>query len=291
MIGFLIGEALRDLARAGRVAVAAVALIALSLGTVGAFWLLSTNLGAAVAQWRDGLRVIAYLKDEPGPAAGRLVDRVRRLEGVGTARYVSKAEALNRLKGGLGARASVADSLPENPLPASIEVTPVAGVATSEAMRALVARLAALPEVEDVQGGTAWIERASHWQRLLQLVGVGIGLLLGLAAVVTITTATTLALHSRREEIEIMRLVGASEAVIRLPLLLQGVAQGLLGAAVAVVVLFGVHRLLRPLMEPLAALTFGLTHVAFLSDAAVAGLMAAGALLGGLGGLVAKGRA
>jgi hypothetical protein len=74
-------------------------------------------------------------------------------------------------------------------------------------------------------------------------------------------------------------------------LLLQGVAQGLLGAGVAVLVLFGVHRILQPLMEPLAALTFGLPHVAFLSGAAVAGLLAAGALLGGLGGLVAKGRA
>jgi cell division transport system permease protein len=291
VIGFLIGEAVRDLARAGRVAVAAVALIALSLGIVGAFWLLSTNLGAAVARWREGLRVIAYLKDDPGPAAGRLVARVRRLEGVGDARYVSKAEALNRLRRGLGARASVAETLPENPLPASIEVTPTSGVATPDAMRALVERLGAMPEVEDVHGGTAWIERASHWQRLLQIVGVGIGLLLGLAAVVTITTATTLALHARREEIEIMRLVGASEAVIRLPLLLQGVAQGLLGAAVAVLVLFGVHRVLQPLMEPLAALTFGLPHVVFLSGAAVAGLLAAGALLGGLGGLVAKGRA
>src|SRR6185436_956221 len=175
VIGFLVGEAARDLARAGRVALAAVALIALSLGSVGAFWLLSTNLGAA--------------------------------------RYVSKAEALNRLKRGLGARAAAADVLPENPLPASIEVTPAAGAGTPEATRALLASLSAMPEIDDVHGGTGWVERAAHWQRLLQVIGIGVGLLLGLAAVVTITTATTLALHARREEIEIMRLVGASEAV------------------------------------------------------------------------------
>ena len=291
MIGFLVGEAARDLARAGRVALAAVVLIALSLGTVGAFWVLSTNLGVAVAQWRDGVRVIVYLKDDPGAGAGRLVDRVRRVEGVGEARYVSKAEALNRLKHGLGARAAAAEALPDNPLPASIEVTPGAGAETPDAMRALVERLVAMPEVEDVHGSTAWVERAAHWQRLIQIVGVGIGLLLGLAAVVTITTATTLALHARREEIEIMRLVGATEAVIRLPLLLQGVAQGLAGAALAVAVLSGVHRVLRPLMEPLAVLTLGLPHVAFLSGAAIAGLLAAGALLGGVGGVLAKGRA
>jgi cell division transport system permease protein len=292
VIGFLIGEAARDLVRAGRVAVAAVALIALSLGIVGAFWLLSVNLGAAAAQWHEGMRIIVYLKDDPGaPGPGQLVERLHRLDGVAEARYVSKAEALNRLKHGLGARVAVADSLPENPLPASIELTPSTGASTPEAMRALVARVAAMPEVEDVHGSTASVQRASHWQGLLQLIGVGIGALLGLGAIVTITTATTLALHARREEIEIMRLVGASEAVIRVPLMAQGIAQGLLGALLAVGALLFVHRALLPLLEPLAVLALGLSHVTFLSGAAVTALVAAGAVLGGVGGLLAKGRA
>jgi len=68
VLGFLVGEALRDLRRAGRVAVSAVVLITLSLGALGAFWLVSSNLDRAVAQWRHRVRIVAYLKREPAAA-------------------------------------------------------------------------------------------------------------------------------------------------------------------------------------------------------------------------------
>src|SRR5829696_5155186 len=133
MIGFLAGEALRDLRRAGRVAVSAIVLIMLSLGAVGSFLLLSGNLGAAVATWRDGLRVIVYLKHEPSTAASAaLVRKVEAVPGVGAVRYVSRADALAALKQVLGKDKSAADSLTSNPLPASIEVTPSAAGATPD---------------------------------------------------------------------------------------------------------------------------------------------------------------
>lgn len=292
MLGFLCGEALRDLVRAGWIALSSVLLIALSLLTLGGFWVFSTNLGGAVARWREQLRIIVYLKTEPSPAAaGVLGQRIRAAGDVAQVRYVSKAEALQTLRRQLGAQAAVADTLPQNPLPASFEVTLAETASTPEATRALVERLAALPEVEEVQGGTEWMERLTQLQRLLGLVGLGVGGVLGLAAILTVTTATTLVLHARREELDIMRLVGAPEAVIRLPLLLQGIGQGLLGALLALLGLVGAYRLVRPRLEPLVTLTLGLPHTAFLSPTAVATLLVSGALLGGVGGWLAKGRA
>ncbi len=88
-----------------------------------------------------------------------------------------------------------------------------------------------------------------------------------------------------------MRLVGAPEAVIRLPLLLQGIGQGLLGALLALLGLVAAYRLGRPRLEPLVTLTLGLPHTTFLSPTAVATLLVSGALLGGVGGWLAKGRA
>lgn len=291
MLGFVVGEALRDLRRAGRVAASAVVLITLSLVAVGAFWVLSSNLGRAVVEWRDRVRIIVYLKREP-PATEvpALMDRVQALPDVAGARYVSKAEALAALKRVLGKDAGVADQLPTNPLPASIEVTPTAAGATPDGAEALIQRLTALPEAEEVAGGAEWVERLAHWRRLLATIGLGIGATLALAAILTVTTSTTLVLHARRHETEIMRLVGAPEAAIRLPLLLQGLTQGLLGAVLALLALRLGHHLGAPWLEPLMSLTIGVPRLEFLTPPGMMTLLAAGAGLGAVGGWLARGR-
>ncbi len=291
MLAFLVGEALRDLRRAGRVGVSAVLLIALSLSALGGFWVFSLNLGRAVDQWRERVRVVGYLKDEP--SSSRLDELTRQIEampGVLRVRYVSKAEALKALKQSLGGQADVADQLPRNPLPASVEITPDADTATPEGTRALVRRLQTLPEIEEVQGGSQWVDGLAQFRRLFELVGLGVGAVLAAAAILTVTTATTLVLHLRRDEMEIMRLVGASETVIRLPRLLQGMAQGLLAAVIALAALEAAYALAAPRLEPLLPVTLGLQRAAFLSVPQMLLLMAGGAVLGAMGGLLARGR-
>lgn len=253
--------------------------------------MLSLNLGRAHAQWRERLRVVAYLKEEPPPeGVATLLKRIEALGGIQRLRYVGKQEALATLKRELGSHADVVDQLPTNPLPPSVEVTPAPTAATPEATRALVQRLSEFPEIEEVQGGAEWVERLAHWQRLLGGIGLGVGGVMALAAVLTVTTATTLVLHVRREEMEIMRLVGAPERVIRFPLLLQGLVQGLLGAAVALGGLWLAYTLAQPRLDSLLSLTLGLTQVAFLSPREAALLLGGGGILGAFGGLLAKGR-
>lgn len=291
MLAFVLSEALRDLRRAGRVAVSAVVLIALSLVALGAFWVLSANLGRAVAEWRDRVRIIVYLKREMPPVeVDALLQRVRAMPEVASARYVSKAEALASLKRVLGKDASVAEQLPVNPLPASVQVTPTAAGATPDGAGALVERLAGLREADEVAGGVEWVERLGQWQRLLATIGLGTGAVLALAAILTVTTSTTLVLHARRQETEIMRLVGAPEAVIRLPLLLQGLIQGLVGAGLALVALRVAHHVAAPHLEPLTSLTIGLPHLEFLTPVATVTILVAGAVLGAFGGTLARGR-
>jgi cell division transport system permease protein len=292
VFGFLLGEALRDLRRAGSVAVSAILLISLSLAALGAFWLLSSNLSQAVAQFRERVKVIVYLKREPStPEANALIERVRRMPGVAAVRYVGKTEALGTLKQVLGKDAAIADSLPQNPLPASLEITPTAEGSTLDGARALVTRLSALPETEEVGGGVEWMDRFAHGQRLLWLFALGVGAVLAGAAILTVATATALVLHARRDEMEIMRLVGAPEHVVRLPLLLQGMMQGLIGAVLAVWTLVGCYAIIGPRIEPLVTETLGITRLVFLRPLNVASLMVAGTLLGGLGGWLARGRA
>jgi len=120
VVGFLVGEALRDLRRAGRVAVSAIVLITLSLAALGGFWLVSSNLERAVSRWRDRVRIVVYLRREPSATdSAALVERVRGVPGVAGVTFVGKAEALRGLKQVLGKDASVVDQLPSNPLPAT----------------------------------------------------------------------------------------------------------------------------------------------------------------------------
>jgi cell division transport system permease protein len=212
------------------------------------------------------------------------------MPGVATVRYVSKAEALGTLKQVLGKDASVAEQLPTNPLPASLEVTLTAEGATPEGARALISGLSGLPEADEVAGGIDWIERLARGKRLLEIIGLSVGAVLALAAILTVTTATTLVLHLRRQELEIMRLVGAPELVVRLPLLLQGMMQGLAGAVMAIAVLVGVFIVGGPRLEPLVSQTLGLERLTFLKPQTVAMLMLAGTMLGGFGGWLARGR-
>jgi cell division transport system permease protein len=289
MLGFLVGEAFRDLRRAGRVAVSAVVLITLSLGALGGFWLVSSNIGRAVAKWRDQVRIVVYLKREPSAGdVAVLLDRVRAMPGVAGAVFIGKADALRSLKQVLGKDAGVVDQLPSNPLPASLEVTPSITAITPEGARDLLTRLAALTETDEVAGGGDWVERLAHWQRLLATIGLGVGAVLAVAAILTVTTATTLILHARRHETEIMRLVGASELTIRLPVLLQGMMQGLAGAVLALGALVITHSLVAPRLEPLVNLTLGLSKIVFLTPLGVLALLSAGTLLGGLGGWLAR---
>ncbi len=292
MLTFVLSETFRDVRRAGRVGVSAVVMIGFSLVALGGFWVLSANLGRAVAEWRDRVRIVVYLKREP-PAAEvpAVLERVLEVGGIASAVYVGKADALKSLAGALGKDAAVLEHLPSNPLPASITVTPTPEAATPEATRALLARLAAMPEAEEVVGGLEWVERLAHWRRLLQMIGLGVGALLGVAAILSVTTATTLVHHARRQETEIMRLCGAAEILIRLPLLLQGMFQGLVGALLALTLLVAAHRLIAPHLDPVLNLTVGLPHLYFLPAWNLGLLVVAGTLLGGLGGYLGRGAA
>src|SRR2546425_9837691 len=113
MLGFLVGEALRDLRRAGRVAVSAIVLITLSLAALGGFWLVSSNLDRAVAQWRDRVRIVVYLRREPPAADGAaLLERGRGIPGVAGAGFIGKAESLRGLQPLLGKGAGGVDPPP-----------------------------------------------------------------------------------------------------------------------------------------------------------------------------------
>lgn len=245
--------------------------------------LLSVVGGAAMLQarslltsWSQRAELTVYLAPQLTDSDGaRLVGRIAGLA-QGEARYVSADEALDRLAAALGEGAEELRALATNPLPPSIEVIPGAGAPPLEA---LVAKFEALEGVDEVDRGSEWGERFQRMARGVEAAGAVILPLLLIGAAVLAGSVVRLAVHERRREIEILRLVGATDAFIRAPFLVEGLLSGLVGGIVAAL---GLLALAAGVGDDLAALPAGASVdlLALASPLSLLAVVGAGALLG-----------
>ena len=193
-----------------------------------------------------------------------------------------------RLKADLGDLAGALEGLSQNPLPPTIEVRPRGSPAPS-AVRMLAARLARLPSVTDVDYGREWLDRLEALGRSLRIFGAGALLVVLGAALLVVANTIRLAVYARRDEIEIMKLVGATDGYVRMPFLLEGALQGLIGALLALGALHAVLRFLLPKATQAFAFAAG-TDAPQLLPVHGAALIGIGALVGFLGSWLAVGR-
>jgi cell division transport system permease protein len=266
----------------------AVVTIAVSLFLIGLFALLLANMGGILERFGREVRLTVYVAEGLGADGERaLLQRVRREPGVERAEPVSKQDALERFRRRLGGDAALLEGLEENPLPASIEVDLVPAERSAAGLASLSARLAALPGAAEVSHGHAWVEGYARALSLLRAAAFAIGGVLALAALVIVTNTIRLAVYARRDEIDILMLVGATRTFVSIPFLLEGLVQGVLGGLLALALVYGVFSLLGGPLQ--GAFTFLLGHAtpAFLGSGARAVLVAGGAALGVIGSAAA----
>lgn len=253
------------------VAVLSIGLVAAALGMA------ERLLGA----WAGEVRISVYLdRGADLAAAGAAVAALAPGRSV---EVVPAAEGLRRLAQGLGDEARLLDGVGADAIPDCVEVA-VPGITLDEA-RALSLRLRAVPGAADVDYGTAWLERLETFVRRARVAGVALLLLLGLATAVLVSNTLRLAVYARREEIEIMKLVGATDAFVGAPFLLEGALQGTLAGGLAAASLAGLQAALLPRLAaalgPLAAVTPGAVPpwpllLGVLGGGAAIGLLASG---------------
>jgi cell division transport system permease protein len=201
--------------------------------------------------------------------------------------YVSKEAALARFKQTFNDLARSIDTLGENPLPASYEVRLNPQGATEAGIDELGARLRETAGVADVRYDRQWLGRLTSAISLVRGVGLLMGAVLSFAAALTVAAVVRLALNARRDEIEIMQLVGAPTAFVRGPFVMEGVIQGGIGALVALVALGVVFFSLRgSYLAPLAA-AVNLSTIRFLPAELGVLLILGGMAVGCVGGFVA----
>lgn len=266
----------------------AIVSIALAMTVLGALLLVTWNAQRILTQWTSASEFSVYL-DETATAAERtaledVIDRSGLAEGRS---FVPKDQALTRFRREFAGLASVTDSLDDNPFPASIEVRVRSEAERDGRAAALVSRLAGMPGVADVRHDQEWLTRAGSGLETLQAAGLALAALMAAAAAITVATVVRLGLHARRDEIEIMDLVGAPLAYIRGPFVAEGLIQGGLGALIALVVLWLAYAAARGVWGVDLQAALSGEALAFLPVRLWVALVAGGMVVGSLGGFAA----
>ena len=200
------------------------ATIALALVVLGAFLIVTSNLERLGTEWSSSADMSVYLNDAVTPAERTAIEGVLETGDIILARvYVSKADALARFRSTFADLASSMEGLGDNPLPASYEVRLRTGA--DAAVDALVAKVRQLPGIADVRYDRQWLSRLVAAVGVIRGLGFALGILLALAAALTVANVVRLALHARRDEIDIMQLVGAPQMYIRGPFVMEGTLQ------------------------------------------------------------------
>jgi cell division transport system permease protein len=267
----------------------AIAAIALAMIVLGALLLVTSNVQRLLAQWASAAEFSVYLRDDATSEQRGAIESMIDASGATAGReYVSKADALARFRREFAELASLTTGFEDNPFPASVEVRVRPEAESAGGADELVRRVAALPGVADVRYDREWLARVGTALRTVRIAGLGLAALMGLAAAVTVATVVRLGLQSRREEIEIMALVGAPLTFIRGPFIAEGVIQGGLGAVAAAIVLAVGYALVRAWWgDDIQAVLDGGT-VEFLPWGLALALFGGGMALGAAGGFVAS---
>jgi len=238
---FLISEAVANLRRNALVVIGAILAVAVSIALTFGAVLVAEVVRINTVRWEEGVRVIGWVNDQLSPqAVNALVVEVDGWDGVESVTFVSKTEAYDEALRMFREGSVTRETIEEDPnlLPASIRINP----SDSQEYRVIEDRLRATPGIEEVSSPSGALEVMFTLKNFVTQGSLILAAVLALSAVVLIANTIRLAIYARREEVGIMKLVGASNWFVRVPFLLEGMVEGLLGGALAVGLLAGGYQ-------------------------------------------------
>lgn len=208
--------------------------IAIALALPALFWVFSDNMDKLTADWQRGGHISLYLQPNlTETEQQQVLQRVRETDGVGQASLKSAADGLSELTKQEGMQ-DIMRYLPENPLPAVINVVPAVAIDSPAKLDLLSRQLQTISQVEQTKVDMEWIRRLDALLGFAANFANALLVLLALAVVLIIGTTLRLALHSRQEEIQVLKLIGAKDPFILRPFLYSGIWYGVSGAIFAV---------------------------------------------------------
>jgi cell division transport system permease protein len=282
--------ALRGLRGSPMTTLVSVATIAVAVIPLGGLLVITGNMRELLDRHAEQSQVTAFLDVGLAAAAQEaLAQRAAALPGVSRVELITPEAALERFRERLGGSALI-EALEDNPLPASLEIAVAEGPERAAVAARVASALAGFDGVDDVAGGEAWVEGYARALSLVRWAGIGLGTILALATLLIVANTIRLAVYARRDELEILALVGASRTFLRVPFVIEGVIQGLLGGALGIAVLYGLFRVAVPALGDALELFLGWSQPSFLSPLRLGLLLAGGAAFGLIGAAAAVAR-
>lgn len=281
-------EALSGLLRRRVLTVVSVATIGASLGVFGLFFSIARAGGSLVDSLASKVQVVVYLSpDLSTPARQALVAKIKAENVVMGVEERTADEALARFKGLFPDLAAIPEEIGETPFPPSIEVSLKPELARAQVVGNLIESWKKIDGVDEVHYDAILVNRLSAMVSLVRGLALVLGLVLAVASGFTIANVIRLSVYSREDEIEIMRLVGASKAFIRGPFLVEGSLSGAMGGLLASGLL---ALVLRRVVEAMRGANLGATMAPTLASSDVLALIGIGAGVGLLGSFVSLGK-
>jgi cell division transport system permease protein len=253
-----------------------------------AFVLSFVNINAWTQERGRTLTMSIYFKGDPERSAIEDIQRDLLNYPVSITRFISKQDAMKSLRRRLGEKVGLLDGLKENPLPASLEIILSRDEIDDSLPYELKKKLERIESVDEVQYSEEWIDQIQAVMGAIEIVGLIFGGLLFLAALFIVTNTIKLTIYSRRDEIEILKLVGATNGFVRAPFLIEGSIQGFLGGSVAMSILFLGYILVINKVD--LGIGFGALDLVFLSPELILVLVATSMIAGLIGSIVSLGR-
>jgi len=253
-----------------------------------AFILIFVNLNSWTQEQGRSLTMSIYFKGEPERAVIENIKKELLQYPVSITDFISKDDALKSLRKELGEKAGLLDGLEENPLPASLEIVLSRDVSGDSLPYELKTRLERINGVDEVQYSQEWIERFQAIMGAVKIIGLVFGGLLFLAALFIITNTVKLTIYSRKDEIEILKLVGATNRFVKIPFLIEGSIQGFLGGSVALIILFLVYLAIITRVD--LTIGFASLDIIFFSPRFILLLLLMSSIIGFIGSTVSLGR-
>ncbi len=263
-----------------------IAIISFSLFTLGLFLMTAQNLAQLIGHWTENVKISVFLNDNSSDNhVAQLEAMIKASPFVSKYQYVTREEALNRFRNFYPSMKDLADDLQNNPFPASFEITIRREFQNQNAVHDFVKQIRTQDVVQDVEYDQEWIDRVQFMIRFVEFIGLVFGGILIFTATFSISNVIKLMVLSRRDEIEIMRLVGATNSFIKGPFLTEGILHGFIGGALATGLLFILYIFLIQRISQLNAPFFAANQIQFLSGWMIAAMISGGMIVGFFGSL------
>ncbi|GAM10645.1 cell division protein FtsX [Geobacter sp. OR-1] len=260
--------------------------ISLGLLIISLFLLLLVNLEGVAHEWTRQVQVTVYLEKEPAAQnMTQLLARIKMLQQTDNVKYIKKDDALKRFRDRLKGQESLMEGVTADLLPASIEITLKRGSRDSESVEAFVRQLKQIPGITEVQYGEEWVRRLTTFMQFSRFVVTLIGGFLLISVLFIVSNTIKLIVYARKDELEILSLVGATRFFIKAPFLIEGIIQGFLGSLLALMLLTASYYTFLYNAADFLSLSPTSTGIKFLPPSYLAGIVCTGILLGFIGSL------